>query len=195
VLSFDAFSVGVDAPDGGAALTNVGQSCKFCSQLLKPTFTTWGSVWYRPKHDTASASTYPLAGCRNPPLPSMFVEQDSEPWRSPWRERARAMTPEELAALLAASYSTDPRYRHLRGGPVLAVLDTSIVRTALHHQLTHGALPASLWSAQNGSVRLFMEYDTLVETQHRLPRFAAQFRVPVDELTRIINGWLQTSMW
>ena len=100
------------------------------------------------------------------------------------------MTPEELAALLAAPYSADPRYRDLHGGPLLAVLDTSCVRTALHYQLTHGSPPASLRSAQDGSIRLFMEYDTLVETQRKLPKFAEQFGVPVAELKRIINGWL-----
>ena len=33
-------------------------------------------------------------------------------------------------------------------------------------------------------MRTFMEYETLVETQRKLPKFARQFGVPVAELTR-----------
>lgn len=39
-------------------------------------------------------------------------------------------------------------------------------------------------------MRMFMEYETLVETQRKLPKFARQFSVPVAELTRIVNEWL-----
>jgi hypothetical protein len=35
-----------------------------------------------------------------------------------------------------------------------------------------------------------MEYDTLVETSRKLPKFAKQFGVPVAELVRIVNEWL-----
>jgi hypothetical protein len=102
-------------------------------------------------------------------------------------EATRAMTPEELAALLASSYSYDPEVSRR---PLLAVLDTSFVRTALHHQLTKGTTAASVSLAQDGSIRLFMEYETLVETQQKLPKFAKDFGRPVEELTQIINGWL-----
>ena len=39
-------------------------------------------------------------------------------------------------------------------------------------------------------MRMFMAYETLVETQGKLPKFARQFGVPVAELTRIVNEWL-----
>ncbi|MFI5496807.1 hypothetical protein [Actinoplanes sp. NPDC051859] len=46
-------------------------------------------------------------------------------------------------------------------------------------------------AAQSGALRLFMEYATLAETIGRLPRFAKQFKVPEDELRRILNeDWL-----
>jgi hypothetical protein len=100
---------------------------------------------------------------------------------------ARTMNPEELAALLASSYSYDPEVSRQ---PLLAVLDTSFVRTALHHQVMKGATAASLSLALDGSIRLLMEYDTLVETQLRLPKFASDFGVTVGELKAIINEWL-----
>lgn len=38
---------------------------------------------------------------------------------------------------------------------------------------------------------MFMEYDTLVETQRKLPKFADDLKVPVEELTRLLNDdWL-----
>ena len=78
-----------------------------------------------------------------------------------------------------------------RGGPLPAVLDTDFIRTGLHDQLKQGKLPMSVWSAAEGSLRLFMEYDTLVETEAKLPKFARQFGVSVDELRRILNQeWL-----
>jgi hypothetical protein len=39
-------------------------------------------------------------------------------------------------------------------------------------------------------MRMFMEYETLLETQRKLSKFARQFGVPVAELTRILNEWL-----
>jgi hypothetical protein len=42
-----------------------------------------------------------------------------------------------------------------------------------------------------GALRLFREYDTLVETEAKLLKFARQFGVSVDELRRILNQeWL-----
>ena len=70
------------------------------------------------------------------------------------------------------------------------MLDTSNVRTGIHHQLTHGSMPASVSMARDGSVRMFMEYETLLETERKLPKFARQFGVPAAELARILNGWL-----
>ena len=100
---------------------------------------------------------------------------------------ARTMTPEELADLLASSYSYDPE---ISRRPLLAVLDTCFVRTALHHQITSGTAAASVSLAQDGSVRLFMERETLVETCRKLPKFAKDFGVTVGQLRRIINEWM-----
>lgn len=119
----------------------------------------------------------------------MLVERDDEPWRR-LSDGAGQMSPEELADLLASWYSYDARFAALGRGPLLAVLDTSNVRTGLHHQLTHGLPPASITTARDGSMRMFMEYETLIETQRKLPKFAGQFGVPVAELARIFNEWL-----
>jgi hypothetical protein len=43
------------------------------------------------------------------------------------------------------------------GGPHLAVLDTSCVRTGLKSQLDYGAPPRSIRAVQNASIRLLME--------------------------------------
>ena len=78
-----------------------------------------------------------------------------------------------------------------RRGPLPAVLDTGFIRTGLEDQLKKGKVPASVWSAQDGSLRLFMEYDTLIETDEKLPKFADQLGVTVSELRRILNqDWL-----
>jgi hypothetical protein len=101
----------------------------------------------------------------------------------------RVPTQEEMVAFLAEAAelnSLDPRHR-----PLPAVLDTDFIRTGLHAQLSKSMPPRSVQSAQDGSLRLFMEYDTLVETDGRLPRFSEQLGVPVAELRRILNEeWL-----
>lgn len=103
---------------------------------------------------------------------------------------ARTMSPEELADLLARFYSY-PGWFELSRGPLLAVLDTSCVRTGLHYQLRNGTPPASITTAQDSSIRLLMEYDTLVETNQKLPKFAKGLGVSTDELRRILNeDWL-----
>jgi hypothetical protein len=99
----------------------------------------------------------------------------------------RVLSDEEMAALLAkaADFGGVPR------GPMPAVLDTDFIRTGLHVQLTKGTPPKSVQGAQDGSVRLFMEYDTLVETDRKLPKFADQFDVSPNELRRVLNqDWL-----
>ena len=54
-----------------------------------------------------------------------------------------------------------------------------------------GCPPKSVVAARGGSIRLFMEYDTLVETDKRLPRFAGQIGVTATELRRVLNeDWL-----
>lgn len=75
--------------------------------------------------------------------------------------------------------------------PLPAVLDTACVRTGLHYQLRNGSPPASVTTARDGEVRLFMEYETLTETAKKLPKFARDLGVTVAELRRILNEeWL-----
>lgn len=94
---------------------------------------------------------------------------------------------DELAAMLAEAADL----ASLSRGPLPAVLDTDFVRTGLHYQLRNGRPPRSVRLARDGSVRLFMEYDTLAETSARLPRFAAQLDVPEARLRQILNrDWL-----
>jgi hypothetical protein len=121
--------------------------------------------------------------------PAVLLPQDNDSWRR-LADGANEVSPKELADLLASSYSSDARFADLGGGPLLTVLDTSDIRTGLHHQLAKGSPPASISTARDGSMRMFMEYETLLETQRKLPKFARQFGVPVAELTRILNEWL-----
>ena len=82
--------------------------------------------------------------------------------------------------------SLDPRHR-----PLPAVLDTDFIRTGLHAQLSKGMPPRSIRTVQGGSLRLFMEYDTPLETNDRLPKFADELGASVPELRRILNeDWL-----
>ncbi len=98
-------------------------------------------------------------------------------------------SPDDLDAMFKEAAELSPL--HLRGRPFPAVLDTDFIRTGLHSQLNWGSPPKSVRSAQNGSLRLFMEYDTLVETDRKLPKFAGQLGVSVPELRRILNeDWL-----
>lgn len=73
------------------------------------------------------------------------------------------MSPEELADLLASSYSYQG-WSELSSGPLLAVLDTSCVRTGLHYQLQNGSPPASITTAQDGSIRLLMGCQLMLST-------------------------------
>ena len=83
------------------------------------------------------------------------------------------------------------RLSELRGGPQIAALDTSCVRTGLNRQLQHGGPPRSIREVRDGTIRLFMEYTTLVETAQRLDRFAKQFGVPKEQLAEMLNqDWL-----
>jgi hypothetical protein len=98
---------------------------------------------------------------------------------------ARTLNGEELTQLVS-SYD-----RELSRAPLLAVLDTSCVRTGLQYQLANGFPPASIGAARDGSIRLFMEYETLVETRRKLPKFARDFGVSAAELAHILNrDWL-----
>ena len=99
------------------------------------------------------------------------------------------LSQDALDALLAEA--ADLAALDLRRGPLPAVLDTDMVRTGLHYQLKNGRPPRSVRTAQAGTVRLFMEYDTLAETAARLPRFAGQLGVPTADLRRVLNeDWL-----
>jgi hypothetical protein len=96
---------------------------------------------------------------------------------------------EELAALLAEA--ADTSWPGLYGRPLPAVLDTDFIRTGLHYQLSNGIPPRSVRTARDRLLRLFMEYDTLAETEERLPKFAGQLGVPVADLRRVLNeDWL-----
>lgn len=103
---------------------------------------------------------------------------------------ARTMTPDELADLLARSYPIEG-WSDLGSRPLLAVLDTSCVRTGLRHQLQNHSSPLSLSTARDGSVRLFIEYETLAETGRKLPKFAKDLGVSAVELARLFDEeWL-----
>jgi hypothetical protein len=79
----------------------------------------------------------------------------------------------------------------LRRGPLVAVLDTSCVRTGLAHQLKSGVLPASLSTVRGGATCLFMERETLAETREKLPVFAGQLGVSTSDLIRMFaEDWL-----
>jgi hypothetical protein len=101
----------------------------------------------------------------------------------------RVLTEEELAALIADA--TDASWLDLIRMPLPAVLDTDFVRTGLHYQLRNGIPPRSVRTARQGSLRLFMEYDTLTELEARLPKFAGQLGVSVADLRQVLNeDWL-----
>jgi hypothetical protein len=144
-------------------------------------------VWYRPKHEAVTWHYVRRVIRYSLSVPAATVDQMQQSGEPPPFVSARTMTPEELADLLASSYSYDPE---ISRRPLLAVLDTCFVRTALHHQITSGTAAASVSLAQDGSVRLFMERETLVETCRKLPKFAKDFGVTVGELRRIISEWL-----
>lgn len=84
------------------------------------------------------------------------------------------------------------RVAELHWTPVVAVLDTSCVRTGLAQQIKRGGLPpASLSTVQDGTIGLYMERETLEETCEKLPVFAEQLRVPVLELEKMFaEDWL-----
>jgi predicted nucleic acid-binding protein len=81
--------------------------------------------------------------------------------------------------------------QELRSGPIPVIVDTSGLRTGLHFQLCQGRLPASLWSADRGDVRLYIERETLDEATDRISRFAAQFELPETDLqAKFADDWL-----
>ncbi len=105
---------------------------------------------------------------------------------------APASTPSLLLSLAEPAQPRRWELRtELREGPIPTVLDTSCVRTGLQDQLKKRRLPASLYAAQVGRTRLFMEHDTVIETWNRLPRFADQLAVPLLDLQRMFaDDWL-----
>ncbi|MCL4519764.1 MAG: hypothetical protein M1587_11275 [Thaumarchaeota archaeon] len=83
------------------------------------------------------------------------------------------------------------RIYELQRLPQLAVLDTSYVRTGLHSQVSNGRSPAMIWSAQKGTIKLFMERETLKETVRKLPEFADGLEVSESDLRNHLNlDWL-----
>ena len=101
----------------------------------------------------------------------------------------------------AAAWSLDPqqgmdldRLAELHRRPIVAVLDTSCVRSGLAQQLKNGVPPVSLRTVQEGMTRLFMERDTLEETCRKLPVFADQLGVPPFQLVEMFSTeWLPYS--
>ncbi len=90
-----------------------------------------------------------------------------------------------------ALYAAIERMTAAQRRPLPGVLDTCFVRTGLARQLESGVPPASLGAARNGTIRLFMERDTLDETCRRLPRFAQQLGVPAERLSDLFaREWL-----
>lgn len=101
-------------------------------------------------------------------------------------ESPGSLVPEYVSAL-----TTRRRLAELRNGPIPVVLDTSGIRTGLNVQVAHGKLPACLWCAERGQMRLFMEKETFLETQARIPKFARQFGMTETELrARFNNDWV-----
>ena len=99
------------------------------------------------------------------------------------------LSQEEMSALLGDAAGASWFDMHRRPWPT--VLDTDLVRTGLHYQFSNGIPPRSVRTARDGSLRLFMEYDTLTETSQRLPKFADQLGVPEADLLRTLNkDWL-----
>lgn len=102
----------------------------------------------------------------------------------------------------AASFRPSPelvryvgRMSEIRDGPMPGVLDTSCVYTGLQYQLANGRLPASIQAATDETIRLFMELETLRETLTKLPLFAEQLRVPVEDLQRIFADEWMPLIW
>lgn len=88
-------------------------------------------------------------------------------------------------------YAAFQSLTHGRGRPVPGVLDTSCVRTGLAKQLENGVLPPSMGAVLDGTIRLFMERDTLTETYRKLPKFAEQLGVSTSVLVRMFKSdWL-----
>jgi hypothetical protein len=87
----------------------------------------------------------------------------------------RVLSQEELAALI--DDALDPSWAGLSHRPLPSVLDTDFIRTGLHYQLSNGIPPRSVRTARDGSLRLFMEYDTLAAVRHGLADRERRWRV------------------
>lgn len=81
--------------------------------------------------------------------------------------------------------------QRLLAPPLLAVLDTSFVFTALQSQLRNsGAPPLSLRAAQQGGIRLFIAGETLTETFDKLDEFADALGTTCQRLEAfLIEDW------
>lgn len=75
--------------------------------------------------------------------------------------------------------------------PVIAIIDTSFLRTGLHAHLASGRAPRSLVAMQSESVRAFMEGETLREMFRKIPEFATQLDVSELDLKELfVDEWL-----
>jgi hypothetical protein len=127
----------------------------------------------------------PFDDCRAPLVPLIHVPGSADPAAY---GRAR---PQPGGAERSSARVWELDALSLSSGPLPAVLDTDFIRTGLHDQLSKGTPPKSVRSVQDGSLRLFMEYDTLAETGRKLPKFADQLGVSAEEPRRTPNeDWL-----
>lgn len=75
--------------------------------------------------------------------------------------------------------------------PMIAVVDTCFLRTGLQVHLTRGDVPPSLLAMRSGSIRAFMEGDTLREMFARIPKFAIQMATSERALRDLfVSEWL-----
>ena len=75
--------------------------------------------------------------------------------------------------------------------PVIAIVDTSFLRTGLHAHLSSGQAPRSLVAMQSESVRAFMEGETLREMFRKIPEFAKQLDVSELKLKELfVDEWM-----
>ncbi len=93
-------------------------------------------------------------------------------------------SPEALRRLLAKS-------RYEITTPMIAVVDTSFLRTGLRNHLKNGHAPHSLVAIRSEAIDAFIEGETLREMFRKIPKFAKQFRVTELELKEFfLAQWL-----
>jgi hypothetical protein len=90
---------------------------------------------------------------------------------------------EALKAFVASNYKIET--------PVIAIVDTSFLRTGFEFQLANGRAPRSLVEMRSGSVKAFIEGETLRETFKKFPKFARQLGVSEKVLRDLfVDEWM-----